>query len=71
VKQDLKAKSDAGSMTDIEQRQLRLLDYPASKQFLICVVGELREEIAGTKIIEPKTLELKQASAQLISAGRR
>jgi AIPR protein len=66
VKQDLKAKSDAGSMTDIEQRQLRLLDYPASKQFLICVVGALREEIAGTKLSEPKTLELKQ---DFITAG--
>ena len=60
VKQDLKVKSDAASMTEIEQRQLRLLDYPASKQFLICVVGALREEIAGTKVSEPKRLELKQ-----------
>jgi hypothetical protein len=60
VKQELKAKSDAGSLTDIEQRQLRLLDYPASKQFLVCVVGALREEIAGTKVSEPRALELKQ-----------
>lgn len=60
VKQELKAKSDSGSMTDIEQRQLRLLDYPASKQFLIRVVGDLREEIAGTKVSEPRALELKQ-----------
>src|SRR5438045_7417335 len=29
VKQELKAKSAAGGMTDIEQRQLRLVDYPA------------------------------------------
>jgi hypothetical protein len=50
VKQELKAKSDLGNTTEIEQRQLRLLDYPASKQFLICVVGSLREEIAGTKV---------------------
>jgi hypothetical protein len=60
VKQELKAKSDSGSMTDIEQRQLRLLDYPASKQFLMCVVGELREEIAGTKVSQPRAFELKQ-----------
>jgi hypothetical protein len=60
VKQDLKAKSDAGTITDIEQRQLRLLNYPASKQFLICIVGSLREEIAGTKVSEPRALELKQ-----------
>jgi len=59
VKQDLKMKSDAGTMTEIEQRQLKLLEYPASKQFLICVVGELREEIAGWKVSEPKTFELK------------
>jgi len=61
VKQDLRAKSDAGNMTDIERRQLALLDYPASKQFLICVVGRLREEIAGTQVSEPRALELKQA----------
>jgi hypothetical protein len=61
MKQDLKAKSDAGRMTNIEQKQLRLLEYPASKQFLICIVGALREEIAGTKVSEPRTLELKQA----------
>lgn len=60
LKQDLKTKSDTGSMTDIEKRQLRLLDYPASKQFLIRVVGELREEIAGTKVSEPRGLELKE-----------
>ncbi|PSH04739.1 MAG: hypothetical protein CXZ00_05025 [Acidobacteria bacterium] len=58
VKKDLKSKSDAGNMTDIEQRQLRLLDYPASKQFLVCIVGTLREEIAGRKLSEPKSLEL-------------
>jgi AIPR protein len=60
VKKELKSKSDTGSMTDIEQRELRLLDYPASKQFLISVIGALREEIAGKKVSEPKALELKQ-----------
>ncbi len=60
VKQELKAKSDAGSMTDIEQRQLRLLDYPASKQFLVRVAGALREEIAGKRVSEPRCFELKQ-----------
>ena len=60
VKKELKAKSDSGSMTDIEERQLRLLDYPASKQFLIRVAGALREEIVGTKVSEPRALELKQ-----------
>jgi hypothetical protein len=59
VKQELKTKSDAGNMTDIEERQLRLLNYPASKQFLMKVVGSLREEVAGGKVSEPKALELK------------
>lgn len=59
LKQDLKAKLALGSMTEIEQRQLRLLDFPASKQFLICVVGSLREEIAGRKVSDPKAFEFK------------
>jgi hypothetical protein len=59
VKQELKTKSDAGGMTDIEQRQLRLLDYPASKQFLIRVVGDLREEIAGRQVSQAQGFELK------------
>ncbi len=59
LKQDLKAKLVSGSMTEIEQRQLRLLDFPASKQFLICVVGNLREEIAGKKVSDPKAFEFK------------
>jgi len=60
LKKALKAKADAGNMTEIEQKQLRLLDFPASKQFVICVVGALREEIAGTKVSEVKSFELKQ-----------
>jgi hypothetical protein len=58
VKQELKTKSDAGTITDIEERQLRLLNYPASKQFVMSVVGELREEIAGGRISEPRAFEL-------------
>ena len=50
VKQQLKTKSATGSMTDLEQRQLGLLDFPASKQFLIRVMGDLREEISGRRI---------------------
>jgi AIPR protein len=61
VKQELKTKSDSGEATDIEQRELRLLDYPASKQFVVCVVGELREEIVGVKLSDTKGLELKEA----------
>jgi hypothetical protein len=62
LKQELKAKSDSGGMTEIEQKQLRLLEFPASKQFLIFVVGGLREEIAGAKLTEPKGFELKPDS---------
>jgi hypothetical protein len=60
VKRELKEKSDSGNITDIEQKQLLLLDYPASKQFLICVVGALREEIAGKKLSQPRAFELRQ-----------
>lgn len=59
VKQELKTKSAAGGLTDIEQKQLRLLDYPASKQFLIRVAGDMREEIAGKRVARPQSFELK------------
>jgi hypothetical protein len=59
LKQELKGKSASGGMTEIEQKQLRLLDYPASKQFLIRVAGDLREEIAGAKVSTPQSFELK------------
>jgi hypothetical protein len=62
LKKDLKNKA---KLTDIEQKQVRLLEFPASKQFLICVAGALREEIAGTKVSEPKAFEVKD---QLINA---
>jgi len=59
VKSKLKERSSEGGMTDIEERQLKLLDYPASKQFLVSVIGSLREEIAGRKIVNPHSFELK------------
>lgn len=59
-KGSLKKKADDGGLTDIEVRQLRLLDYPASKQFLICVAGDLREELAGTKIPNPGNFEVRE-----------
>lgn len=59
VKQDLKAKSASGSMTEIEQKQLELLNYPASKQFLIRVMGDLREEISGRRIEHPQEFAFK------------
>ena len=54
AKQELKSKAASGSLTDLEQRQLRLLDYPASKQFLVRVMGDLREEISGKSIPHPQ-----------------
>ena len=59
VKQELKAKAASGPLTDLEQRQFRLLDYSASKQFLIRVMGDLREEISGRNIPHPQELALK------------
>jgi hypothetical protein len=59
IKRELKVKSEANSITDIEKRQLSLLDYPASKQFLMTVLGNLREEIVGAKLASPVALELK------------
>ena len=59
VKQELKTKAASGSLTDLEQRQLRLLDYPASKQFLIRVMGDLREEISGRSVRHRQEFALK------------
>ena len=58
-KQELKTKAASGSLTDSEQRQFRLLDYPASKQFLIRVMGDLREEASGRNIPNPKEFAMK------------
>ena len=57
VKQELKATSAA--LTELEQRQLGLLDYAASKQFLIRVTGDLREEISGRNMPHPREFALK------------
>ena len=59
VKQELKAKANPGPMSGLEQRQHRLLDYPASKQFLIYVMGYLREEISGRSMPHPRDFVLK------------
>jgi hypothetical protein len=59
VKQELKTKSASGTMMEIEEKQLRLLDFPASKQFLICVIGDLREQVAGRQVLRPQAFELK------------
>ena len=59
IKQELKTKADFGALTDLEQRRLKLLDYPASKQFLIRVMGDLREEISGRNMPHPQEFALK------------
>ncbi len=66
VKQELKTKAASERLADLEQRQLRLLDYPASKQFLIRVMGDLREEISGRNIAHPQEFALKD---EAITAG--
>ena len=59
VKRELKTKLPSGTMTDSEKGQLRLLDYPASKQFLIRVMGDLREQISGKSLPDPHEFALK------------
>ena len=59
VKRELKTKSASGSLTDLESRQLKLLDYPASKQFLIRLMGDLREQVSGTRVPRPHEFSLK------------
>ncbi len=59
IKADLKAKAAAGTMTVAQTRQYRLLEYSASKQFVIYVAGGLREEIAGAAMGDPKTFEIR------------
>ena len=76
VKQDLKTKAASESLTDLEQKQLRLLDYPASKQFVIRVMGDLREEISGRSIPHPQEFSLKDEAitadcAEAIAAWRK
>ena len=58
AKQCLKLKASSETLTDIERSQLLLLDYPASKQFLIRVMGDLREEVSGKSIPHPQEFAL-------------
>ena len=59
IKQDLKTKAASASLTSMEQGQLKLLEFPASKQFLIRVMGDLREEISGRSMSHPRDFALK------------
>lgn len=67
IKQELKAKVSAGGITELEERQLRLLDYPASKQFLIHLAGSLREELAGTQVPTAQEFQMRD---EVIDGGR-
>lgn len=62
IKQDLKAEATSGDLTDLKQQQLKLLDYPASKQFLVRVLGDLREEISGRSMSNPREFALNDAA---------
>lgn len=59
VKQDLKGKATSGNLKAVEQAQLTLLDYPASKQFLVRVMGDLREEISGKRMRDTREFALR------------
>ena len=59
IKQDLKTKAASAPLTNMEQGQLKLLEYPASKQFLIRVMGDIREEISGMSMPHARDLALK------------
>ncbi len=58
VKHEIKNAVTAPGLTELQAKQLKLIDYPASKQFLVRVVGELREEIAGRPVRDPHEFEL-------------
>ena len=67
IKHELKRRAASGALTDLEQRQLKLLDYPASKQFLVRVMGDLREEIAGKGM--PNTREFVLKDEAIVNDG--
>ncbi|MGA1981943.1 MAG: AIPR family protein [Acidobacteriaceae bacterium] len=60
VKSALRAKLNANSATQIEQAQFQLIDFPASKQFVLAVFSHLREEIAGRPISHIPSFRFRQ-----------
>ena len=58
IKRDLKEKATSGKLTSLERGQLRLLDYPASKQFLVRIMGDLREEVSGKNMTTRRQFSL-------------
>ena len=59
IKHDLKAKAASDELTAVGLAQLKLLDYPASKQFLVRVMGDLREEISDKPMQNAREFALK------------
>jgi hypothetical protein len=60
VKSALRAKLNSNLATQIEQAQFQLIDFPASKQFVLAVFSLLREEIAGRPISDVPTFRFRQ-----------
>ena len=69
VKRELKSKADSGPLPELEEKQLRLLDFAASKQFLVRVIGGLREEISGRSIRNPRDFALKDDAITVTGNG--
>ena len=60
VKSALRVKLNSNLATQIEQTQFQLIDFPASKQFVLAVFSHLREEIAGRSIPHVSTFRFRQ-----------
>lgn len=60
VKSALRVKLNSNSATQIEQAQFQLIDFPASKQFVLATFSHLREEIAGRAVPHVSTLRFRQ-----------
>ncbi len=59
VKAGLRTKINSNIATQIETAQFKLIDFPASKQFVLCVISQLREEIAGRQVSSPSALRFR------------
>ena len=60
VKSALRTKLNSHSATEIEKSQFQLIDFPASKQFVLAIFSRLREEIAGRPISHTSTFRFRQ-----------
>jgi hypothetical protein len=60
VKSALRVKLSSHSATQIEQAEFQLIDFPASKQFVLATFSHLREEIAGRSVPHVSTFRFRQ-----------